>query len=785
MAPGGMRYVTFANSGAEAVEAAIKLCRVRSGRPGVLSTLGSFHGKTLGALSATGNPLYQEGTGAPASDFDQVPFGDPHALRQALAARPGYHAAFLVEPIQGEGGIVAPPTGYLAEARRACDEFGVLLICDEVQTGLGRTGELFACPADGCAPDVLVLAKALGGGLMPIGAVVYNEAAYSPAFASKHSSTFAGNALSCRAGLATLSLLTQDDNRLLRQVARNGRRLRRRLKALAAHYPDLVAEVRGRGYMLGIRLAADRRIWPDSLLGVAAEQGLLAPIFASYMLNVEGIRVAPTLNGKSVIRIEPPLTFRWRHCEELLGALERTFDAFSRGDTGRILKSILAEAPQQASAPAAGARPTLWIEPVEQESRFGFLLHPLELQNFADFDPSLARLEPEVLEQATRDVSGLIEPFVMGRCRITSAAGTTIQGEFVSLLWTAAQMAAMPRQQAAAAVRKALHLAHSRGAQIVGLGAFTSIVTRGGLDVSREGVPITSGNSYTAVASVQAIGQLIEAVGAGFGPHLNAAIVGSTGAIGRAMALLLSEDVGRLTLTGNPERSAEVVRRRLLVVASDVCRHLAVRHQEGRRYLPGSLGARLLATHRGFPDPDAPAEVFLRLAERLEHSGALRFTTSLEEALPQAHIVVTATSATHTVVDPRVLRPGALVCDLSKPANLAPEVAIARPDVLVIDGGIIEVPGRPNLGRHGLGQGMAYACMAETMLLTLAGHFQNTSLGTDLAPETLRLLQSLAARHGFRVARPRSFGRVLEADDWDRLVRARTRALAGFERRSA
>jgi predicted amino acid dehydrogenase len=346
-------------------------------------------------------------------------------------------------------------------------------------------------------------------------------------------------------------------------------------------------------------------------------------------------------------------------------------------------------------------------------------------------------------------------------------------------------MAAMPRQEACAGVRAALELARSRGAELIGLGAFTSVVTRGGLDVSREGVAVTTGNSYTAVSAAQAVAMGMKALGTGFGPHLSAAIVGGTGAIGRAMALLLAEDVGRLVLIGNPDRAVEVSRRRLLAVAGDVCRHLAVRYHEGHRFAHGSLGSRVLAAYGGCPEPDAPADVFTELAECLESTRTLQLTNVLEDVLPLADIVVAATSATGTLIGPRSLRPGAVVCDLSRPANISAEVAAMRPDVLVIDGGVIDVPGHPDLGSFGLGRGLAYACMAETMMLALDGHLRNTSLGTDLAPETLRLLHALADRHGFRVAQLRSFGRPLDAADWDRLVVARDRALAGRSRRIA
>ncbi len=514
IAPQGLRRVTFTNSGAEAIEVAIKLCRAATGRLGILSTTRSFHGKTLGALSATGNIEYQKPFGAPAPHFDTIPFGDAAALRLALAERPGHYAAFLVEPIQGEGGIVEPPPGYLAAVREICSEVGVLLIFDEIQSGLGRTGVVFACESEGVAPDVMTLAKALGGGLVPIGAVLCTEAAYTATFAMKHSSTFAGNALACRAGLATLELLTRDDGRLVRRVARNGRRLRRRLEALARRYPHLIAEIRGRGYMLGIRFRVDRDLWPDSLLVRLAEQGLFTPVFASYLLNVEGVRVAPTLNGGSVIRIEPPLTFRWCDCEELLAALARALEAFSYGDTARVLRGILHGEPQPPSPTVPGGlRVTHRFESVVGETRFAFLMHPVDDANIADFDPSLKVLDADELRTVAHNVGGLLEPFVVSQARIASVSGRTIFGEFIALPWTAAQMAAMPRHEAVAGVRAAMGLARSRGAQLVGLGAFTSIVTRGGLDVSRDGIPVTTGNSFTAVASAQAAAMALAASG--------------------------------------------------------------------------------------------------------------------------------------------------------------------------------------------------------------------------------------------------------------------------------
>jgi predicted amino acid dehydrogenase len=379
------------------------------------------------------------------------------------------------------------------------------------------------------------------------------------------------------------------------------------------------------------------------------------------------------------------------------------------------------------------------------------------------------------LEDLAQRLTGLVDPFVHSQTRIVSATGESIYGEFIVIPWTAKQMMELPREKVMKEVRSALELAKSRGAQMVGLGAYTSIVSRGGHALAGNGVPLTSGNSFTAVACAEGIQLALDRLGERLGSHTTAAIVGATGAIGRATAVMLAEDIGQLMLIGNPEGQVAQVRRRLLAVAADVCQHLIIRKREGKQFAPGSIGDRLLQLCGELPVVDAPDgnDSFVELAKQLEAIGALVISQDVHETVPQAHVVVTATSAPGALIGPDDLACGAIVCDLSRPANVARDVAAARPDVLVIDGGVIAVPGQPWLGRFGLGSGQAFACMAETMMLTLAGHLEDTSLGTDLSPETLRMLRSLANEHGFRVAELRSFGDVLLESDWLKLQAAR------------
>jgi putrescine aminotransferase len=290
--PPGLQYSFFCNSGAEAVEGALKLARLRTGRRAVLAAEGAFHGKTYGALSATGKDMYRDPFAPLVPDFHHVPFGDAEALaRRAaeLAAAPGGLAAVILEPIQGEAGVILPPPGYLRAVREVCDRHGALLVLDEVQTGIGRTGAMFACQAEGVAPDILCVAKSLGGGVMPLGAFVATADAWQPLDEAPflHTSTFGGNPLACAAGLAALEAIEEED--LLGRSRALGERLGRGLGEIARRYPEAIAEVRGRGLLWGLDLRGEG----------------LGGMLLSRLLEA-GVLVVYSLNQPRVVRVMPP-----------------------------------------------------------------------------------------------------------------------------------------------------------------------------------------------------------------------------------------------------------------------------------------------------------------------------------------------------------------------------------------------------------------------------------------------------------------------------------------------
>lgn len=304
VAPEGLQYTFFSNSGTEAVEAALKMARAATGRIGFVSTEGGYHGKTMGALSVTGREKYRKPYQPLVPGASFVPYGD---LAAAEAAINETTAAFIVETVQGEGGVHVAPPGYLAGLRAACDRAGALLIADEVQTGLGRTGKWFGCDHEGVSPDLMTLAKALGGGVMPIGATMGTAAVWNKVFADNpltHTSTFGGNPLACAAGLAVLDIMERDN--LVERVATQGDRLQAALREAFKDQP-LVAEVRGQGLLIGVEFAED-------------EVGEL--VIAQMMKR--GVIAAYTLNNPRVIRIEPPFLVTVEQIEHAVSCLKES-----------------------------------------------------------------------------------------------------------------------------------------------------------------------------------------------------------------------------------------------------------------------------------------------------------------------------------------------------------------------------------------------------------------------------------------------------------------------------
>ena len=279
--------VFFCNSGAEALEAAIKMARryhFCAGHPEryrLVTFEGAFHGRTLATIAAGGNKKYLEGFGPVVDGFDQVPFGDLDAVKAAIGPQT---AGILIEPIAGEGGIKVPPRGFLRALRELCDKDGLLLVLDEVQCGMGRTGKLFAYEHEGIEPDIMAVAKAVGGGF-PLGACLATEAVAKNMTPGTHGSTYGGNPLGTAVGMAVLDVILEAG--FLEEVQRKALLFKQRLAALKDEFPHVIEEIRGEGLMLGLKLKPP-----------VAE--LQRHCFTEHLLVIPA--------GENVLRLLPPLT---------------------------------------------------------------------------------------------------------------------------------------------------------------------------------------------------------------------------------------------------------------------------------------------------------------------------------------------------------------------------------------------------------------------------------------------------------------------------------------------
>lgn len=782
--PGDLCYCTFCQSGAEAVEAAIKLARSATGKMTIVSTERSFHGKTLGALSATGREVYQTPFGAPVPGFMRIPYNDSAALAEILENNSDI-AAFIVEPVQGEGGIVPARPGYLREVQDLCRQHGVVFIVDEIQTGLGRTGKMFACEHEGIEPDVLLLAKALGGGLIPIGVCISSPRVYNDDFGSLHSSTFANNQLSCAVGCAMLDELLKDDQQLIREVAAKGEYLLERARRLGESYPDIIKEVRGKGLMVGMEFY-DLDDCGDFNMAYLCDRGAFTALIAGFLLNVCQIRLAPFLNNPMTLRLQPTLTITTEEIDRVMDALEMVCRILSCRDYALLYRFLIGDYSRpkniidyrsssrkiKASSLEAGEKPT---------QKFAFIIHYPGPEDVIANNPSFVSYNRDELNQLLEWQCQTGEAgMVCHMPAIRSRNGDIAEGWLIGVPYGARQIMSLPREEVVKVIGEAVDMGCDLGAGIVGLGALTSVVTRGGRSVTDRDVAITSGNSFTVLMAMEALYLGAEKM------HIDVAqaqgaVVGATGSIGRACALMLSEQVTNIVLLGNPQHPTSS-RNRLRSLQSDLLAYAKERLEKGEESgLAGWLKDVLdnLANRhdpvsqqliKAYQEGNLTPDWLQKTTEHLNLQVPVTTSLSLDESLPLCDLIVAASNAPDYLIFSRHLRPGCVVCDVARPADVSPEVYQMRDDVLVLEGGLVQYPDNISFGPNfGYREGVSLACLAETVLLALEGDYQHFSIGTKLPLETVAYLRSLGEKHGFSLAGLVMNGREITHEDIEQI----------------
>jgi len=308
--PGDIQYSFFVGSGTEAVEGAMKLAKLYTRKSGFIAAVRGFHGKTTGSLALTGKAIFRRPVLPLHNNIYHVPYGDADAVEQQLriAREVGNDiAAVVMEPVQGEAGAIVPPDDFWPRLRQICDEYEVLLIADEVQTGMGRTGKLWGVEHWNVAPDIITSAKALGGGVMPIGAFMSTPKIWSVLNSNPfiHTSTTGGNPLACAAAIAAINVTLEEG--IVEQAAEKGDYFIRHLKDIAARYSDIYTDITGKGLLIGQHFVNDD-------IGYAVASGLFK----------RGVLISGVLNNSRVIRVEPPLVITYQEIDTILNRLEDT-----------------------------------------------------------------------------------------------------------------------------------------------------------------------------------------------------------------------------------------------------------------------------------------------------------------------------------------------------------------------------------------------------------------------------------------------------------------------------
>lgn len=727
-------YCAFGNSGAESVEIAIKLARCATGKKIIVNIRDAFHGKTTGALTLTSNSAYSEPYHLDKNNVLTVPHNDHEYLSVITQKYIHEIAAVIVEPVLGEGGVRIHSDKMISALNKIADN-NILLIADEVQTGIGRLGDIFGSNVVGLTPDIICLSKALGGGLLPVAAILYKNFSHAQTFHETHSSTFAGNGLACTVAFETLSII--DQSSFLTKVRENGSWLLQELKKLQERFKDYVVEVRGLGLLLGVELTQTPPANASPLLAACIENGLLGYLITSYLMNVEGYRLMPSLNGGNTIRIQPPLNTERAILENFLMALHRTLEVLSQGEVGSIACAALEEAPPRKSLEYVHRKKFFSVKERAPQYDFAFIGHPLDHNSFKSIEQNLSSYPDNILCSLQKLAAAQIKnPFWIGNIK-TRFAGTELNGCFISLPVTPFEMKEMPLTCARAMVDRAVTLACAYDVSHIGLGAFTSVVTAGGASIRACDKTITNGNSLTAIAAIKKASSLLG--------NRNVAtsccsIVGAYGSVGQKIALLASGKFKSLKLIV----SARVSHQRVNQLRSFIRLVCFSYESFPLEMMEDSIAFKLVALNihdwRTQNDTD-----ILKIAEAV----GLHCSDQIHVGLNQSDVVFLAASEVTAYIDPMAISENTIVIDLARPLSLIEGENSKH--FIYTRGGMVDFEDSPDLTSFGIQEDGIYGCLAETIMLCSERLQTEEARGLNANLSYMMKLQSLMGVANVRV----------------------------------
>lgn len=758
---------------------ALRMGQILSQSPSALAVKGGYHGKTTGALQVTSGEIYRKPFAGLGAQGKFICSTEPGALQAAIADSLLYYPqivisngqvglsrqavanlnAMFVEPLQGEGGIRYVPQAFLEESRRLASEHGFQLVFDEIQCGMGRTGTFLYSEQLGVNADCYLLSKSLGGGLSKVSAVCFSHDVYDPDFDAIHSSTFAEDEYSAGIALHALTLLDEVPA-IMAAAARQGEYLRQGLQAACAEYPSVLKEVRGQGLLLGIEFQSQSQA-NSPIIRTLSEQKLLGYIIAGYLLHEHRVRISTTLSNAFTLRLEPSAFVTNEDCDQVVAGIRSVAEILYKLNAGQLLRYVVGREQFGDSAEIACYRnvtvPTPLFEPGHKTVTF--IGTPLSARDFADGEPSLGDFSDDELSRLLERFRPVAAPIHVQTNTITSATGDKINFRFVAMLHEPShitqQLAAGTLDEMVGVIRDNLHESVENRHVAYGLGAYTSIVTRNGLDLVSDKLSITTGNALTVGMGVQGLLQTARDKGLNLQEAVFA-VVGAGGNIGSVYTEILADYVPKIILVGRQKSEA-----RLISVAADIYLN-AYRDVLAGKY-PQSSVAAVLATTQTFAQMQAYGEsieqpgqyIYLELLKELGEAAPVIVSTDLQ-SIKHANLILATSNASEPIIYPEMLgSQPAVICDVSVPNDVHASVAAQCPQVDVIRGGLVRLPGNPDVrwsGKNYMGKGVSYACMAETMLLGLSSASAHYSYGRISKMQVKKILD-LAATHGFDLAR--------------------------------
>ncbi len=751
-------FVALTNSGAETVEAGIKLARLKTGRKAILSAENSFHGKTFSALSATGSDKYSNDLIVDEQGYNKVPFNDITALSQALESKA--YAAFIVEPIQGEGGMIEASDAYLKAAAELCKKTGTLLIADEIQTGIGRTGKLFACQHYDIEPDVLLLSKALGGGMSPIGAMVVKKSAYSKVFDKKHSSTFANGGLACHVANKVLDKLS-DDSTILASVNEKSAYISAEFANLQREFSGFFS-YSGTGLMYALRLH-DNVTKDNYLVNYLLKSGGLSYLIAGYLATEENVLMVPFLSDGCAIRFEPSLTIEMDELKRLVKAIRRVCAMMRHARYDLLFKYLVGESANGESPETPSYRKPVFFakKAPKNNKRFAFLMHTTSLIDFVRGLPLAIRENYSQEQQEALSnwmmALGKIDytPASAVEVQMKSEQGDTVDGMMIFSPIKAQDMMRLSADEKSELLDGYLEVAKDANIDVIGLGAYTSVISRAGEDIIKrpeaKHFTFSTGNSFTALSTSKAIQM-------NYGQHCitkNVAVIGARGSVGRLASIDLACHVNQVFLIGNPRSGEGVINDCCIAIlaellASNVEHNVASAYGQFLKLLKLANMTKEYALQQLNNQSRQFLQRLTVVSAELQLDFPIKTSVNIEDFIEQSDCVLSATSEGKAFINAEIFKPGTQIFDASRPFDF-----VCDDDALIDihEGGLVSQPQAVSFGdcnMIGTKPGINLACLSETVALAMESVEQNYSIGKKIPYLEAKEVYRIASSHGFK-----------------------------------